>query len=63
MEICSTIEMGIFFSWSVSEAALFGESTQKAKTSVLAGTMGVLEHLQCTEDVVWAAAVAISRKQ
>lgn len=65
MEICSTIELRIFFafSWSISEAALFGESARKAKRSVLAGTVGVLEHSQCTEDAAWAAVVAISRKQ
>lgn len=65
MEICSTIEVGILFafSWSVSEAALFGESARKARTSVLAGTVGVLEHSQCTQDAARAAVVAISRKQ
>lgn len=65
VEICSTIELRIFFafSWSVSEAAVFGETAQKAKTSVLAGTVGVLEHSQCTEDAARAAVVAISHKQ
>lgn len=58
-------ELGIFFafSWSVSEDALFGESARNAKASVLAGTAGVLEHSQRTEDAAWAAVVAISRKQ